>query len=920
MNILLHYIAGVAVIILAVLVLVGWYDQIVPLVKVGSASPPMAFNTAVAFLISGCGLLAIGSRLSRLALPAGIVVAALGLATLAEYGWPGSFGLNLAPHSDILPLVSDMPVRMAPNTALCFLLVGFALVLAGLPWNFRLRWAGGAVAGSLVLAFAAVPLLGYASRLPMAYEWGRYIGMAINTAGGMVVLGGGLVAMAWWRDAASGHERLPRWLPLTGTLGMLAVTIALWQALYSAGLQHLPGPRQVALGVIAKIVLFFGCVVALGFGAIVLALQRANRHAAALRNAVQLNKTVVESTHYGIVVYDRDLLYRVWNPFMERMTGLSAQEVLGHHPRDVFPFISQPEFIGRLENALAGNSNTTAEVRFVEPETGRVVWAANTSTPLRNADGQVVGVIASIDDITERKLAEEKLKESEARFRQMFEHNGSVTLVVDPEKREIVSANNAAATFYGYSPEDLIGKPLAEINMNEPEDTEQDLNRALGEDLNYFNFRHRLANGELRDVEVYSTPVVIDGKTRLLSTIHDITERKRAEKARIAMETQLRQSQKMEALGTLAGGIAHDFNNLLATILGNVVLGRQDMADNPEALLSLEEINKAAERARNLVQQILTFSRKRANQQVNQKLRPVLEEALKLLRSTLPSGIDLVAEFTDAPLTVCADANQIEQFLMNLCTNAWHALDDNVGRIEIGLAQVRLDAETMQGLDDLAPGDYALISIRDNGCGMDDATLAHIFDPFFTTKDVGKGTGLGLSVVHGIVQAHHGAIKVESAPGAGTMVRVYLPLAAASADIARREPAPRAAPGAGQRVLYVDDEFAMVQLVQRMLDRLGYRTSGFAVARDAVEAVRADPCGFDLVVTDYNMPGMSGLDVAREIRRISPKLPVVISAGYITDELRENASLAGVRNIVFKPNTVDELCQAIQHILSAENE
>jgi CheY-like chemotaxis protein len=288
------------------------------------------------------------------------------------------------------------------------------------------------------------------------------------------------------------------------------------------------------------------------------------------------------------------------------------------------------------------------------------------------------------------------------------------------------------------------------------------------------------------------------------------------------------------------------------------------------------------------------------------------------LRATLPAGVELIVAVADEPIYVRCDANQIEQVLMNLCTNAWQALEGKPGRIEIRLEAVWLDAAATQGLGGLEPGNFARLTVTDNGVGMDEVTRARIFEPFFTTKEPGQGTGLGLAVVHGIVKGHNGAIEVRSAPGKGTTITVHLPVSAELADAMQAAPESAAAQGNGKRILYLDDEEAMVVLVQRMLNRLGYRTSGYLSAEEALSAVRTAPDAFDLVVTDLNMPGLSGLDVARELKRIRPDLPVVITSGYITEDVREKALQEGVRQVVYKPNTVDELCQSIHEILAGE--
>ncbi|MEP7099507.1 MAG: ATP-binding protein [Burkholderiales bacterium] len=389
----------------------------------------------------------------------------------------------------------------------------------------------------------------------------------------------------------------------------------------------------------------------------------------------------------------------------------------------------------------------------------------------------------------------------------------------------------------------------------------------------------------------------------------DITDRRQAERRREQLESQLRETHKMQAIGTLAGGIAHDFNNILGAILGNLALAQHDVAPEHAVQPRLEQIRKAATRARHLVQRILAFSRHQPLELVAQPLRPVLEETIDLLRTTLPASVALALRLSDAPMWVNADATQIQQLVMNLCTNAWHALPQSRGRIEIGLEPVAAPP----GL----AGAWVQLSVRDDGRGMDEATRARIFEPFFTTRDRAEGTGLGLAVVHGIVAEHGGVVTVESAPDRGSVFRVALPLADSLDEIAPAPiAAPAALPGDGQHVLYVDDDPMMLVMVQGLLQRGGYRVSSCADAATAIASLRAEPDAFDIVVTDFNMPQGSGLDVARVARELRPELPVVITSGYLSEELRIAAEQAGVRQLLPKENTVEELGALLRQLLS----
>jgi CheY-like chemotaxis protein len=375
----------------------------------------------------------------------------------------------------------------------------------------------------------------------------------------------------------------------------------------------------------------------------------------------------------------------------------------------------------------------------------------------------------------------------------------------------------------------------------------------------------------------------------------------------------------MEAIGTLAGGIAHDFNNILAAILGNVALTRAHVAQEPVALNGLDQIERAGVRGRSLVQKILAFSRMQPHALVNQPMRPLVEEAVVLLRSTLPSLVELELRLADTPLQVGADATNIQQILMNLCTNAWHAMRGGSGRIAIALNRVELGAEAARALGEIPPGAYAHLSVSDNGSGMTEATRVRVFEPFFTTKRVGEGTGLGLSVVHGIVVAHRGAIAVDSTPGRGSTFHLYFPLAPLPAiDAPDEAAAPEAPRGQGEHVMYVDDDPAMLPMIESLLQRAGYRVTALDRPRDALARVRAEPTLFDLIVTDFNMPEMTGLDLAKELARIVPGLPVVISSGYLSDEMRAAAVRAGVRGVLQKEYSLEQLAALVHTVLAGD--
>ena len=379
-------------------------------------------------------------------------------------------------------------------------------------------------------------------------------------------------------------------------------------------------------------------------------------------------------------------------------------------------------------------------------------------------------------------------------------------------------------------------------------------------------------------------------------------------------EAQLHQAQKMESLGTLAGGIAHDFNNILGAILGNIELAMTELEPRHPAQAALGEIQQASLRARDLVRQILTFSRRRPQQLENIALKPIVEETFRLLRATLPAGAALRLELAEAPLYVQADATQLQQVLMNLCTNAWHALHDESGRIVVGLAGAVIEAAEAQARG-VAAGAYAHLWVKDTGSGMDARTLERVFEPFFTTKSTGQGTGLGLSVVHGIVVAHHGCITVETALGQGSTFHVFLPAIPEPLALPASRERAALAEAHGEHVVYLDDDETVMLVMVRILERAGYRCSGFTEAPAALAAIQAAPAGVAAFITDYNMPGRSGLDVAREAAALAPDLPVAISSGLITDELRERARDSGVFAVIEKENAFREIVPLVRRLV-----
>ncbi len=627
------------------------------------------------------------------------------------------------------------------------------------------------------------------------------------------------------------------------------------------------------------------------------------------------------------VRHDGEREYRFLSAGIRDIYGFEAEDLM-RNPSLLARYF-HPEDQAMLERdrlaILAGQSNLETEFRVVLPD-GTIKWISNRSSAVSQDEKGFLRV-GMLLDITDRKEAEAALHASEALWKLALESAGDGVwdwnLVTDEE-----FFSSGMKAMFGYDETDDVNLSFELDNSTHPEDVAQ----MLADRQAHFEGRAPVYRNERRirckDGQwkwVLSRGMVLSrdesGKPlRMIGTHTDITEHKLAEAQHRALEVQLRESQKMEAIGTLAGGVAHDFNNLLAAILGNLVLAREDLGEQHPAQESLTEINRAAIRARQLVQQILTFSRRQAQEMVRQPLTPLVEEALGLMRSLLPAGLKLVARLPAAGLPVLADATQMQQVLMNLCTNAWQAMEDRAGDITVALREVRLDASQGLQLGGLASGAYACLSVADNGPGMDEATQQRIFEPFFTTKAPGAGTGLGLAVVHGIVKAHRGVIALHSRPGEGARFDVYLPLAsegALEAAAPPTAPAPTATPVVqGKHVIYIDDYEALVFLVGRLLRKQGYRASTFESGEAAVAWLRENPDdAVDLVVTDQNMPGMSGVDVAREARAMRPGLRVAIVSGHVNDKLIAEATAAGVSDVMGKQDSMDALGEAIRELL-----
>ncbi len=520
---------------------------------------------------------------------------------------------------------------------------------------------------------------------------------------------------------------------------------------------------------------------------------------------------------------------------------------------------------------------------------------------------------AIIFDITESKLAEKALRDSELKFRTITEQMAEVVFVIDTSK-VLTYVSQAFERIFGYTAQEVTGHIFTDyLDEGEIPRSLVIFNEILSRERtnNLLEFRFRKKNGSLFFGEVHIHYHKDQDFAGMIGLIRDITEQKREEEEKQLLESHLRKSQRLETIGTLAGGIAHDFNNILTPILGYAEMGVMSLGEEEPLYQYFSEIMLAAQRAQQLVAQIMTFSKTEEGESTVVSVQAVISEALKLVRPLIPVTITIEPHFEFCH-NILADSSKLHQVILNLCTNAFHAMEQSGGVLRVDLREVTLDGSMMKLFPDFRQSRYVRITLSDSGCGMDARVMEHIFEPFFTTKPANKGTGLGLSVVYGIIKSFRGGITVESKPGNGTTFTIYLPVIDEQALKTLEETA--YARGSGT-ILIVDDEDAALKMLRLMVTKLGFKAEAFTVPQAALELFEQHPEAFDLVITDLTMPGMTGVELAGKIHKTSPKLPIILITGY-AEGINDSDLLnqAGIRRLLKKPLRVTEIASVLKEL------
>jgi PAS domain S-box-containing protein len=632
----------------------------------------------------------------------------------------------------------------------------------------------------------------------------------------------------------------------------------------------------------------------------------------ALEESLSRYKALAESTY--AITWEFDIAADQWtyvSPQAKRILGYAPEAWKDRewwmeriHPED-------REWVSDFcQKAISQGVEHVFEYRFIAHD-GRTVWLYDIVN-VEMQDDHPVKTRGVMIDITKRKQTEAALQDSEEKFRSIVAGSLNAVLLTRPDGG-ILTVNQAACDLFQMTEQELTESGRnAVVDLTDPR-----LAPALAERERTGKVMAEL-NLKKKDGTIFpavvSSSVFSDSKGNQYTSmiIRDISDSKHAEAENIKLHQQLRQAQKMEAIGTLAGGIAHDFNNILTSILGytDLALGFVEAGSRIKEYLS--EVQTASYRAGELVKQILTFARQTENERRPIKVKHIAKEALKLLRASIPASIT-INQNLECEAVILGDPSQVHQIFMNLCTNAAQAMSDDSGVLTVHLSDVQTETDSIEKNEFLKSGNYLKIIVTDTGIGIPEKDIESIFDPYFTTKGIGEGTGLGLSVVHGIVKSYGGEILVDSEPGRGSTFTVYLP--ALKKRVEAAPAAPEVLPGGHERILVIDDEAAIARMCHQLLTHYGYQVTIQSSSLEALAIFKNRPADFDLVLTDMTMPDMNGARLAEELKKIRPDIPMILCSGYSRMISEEKASEIGISAYIRKPFVKNELLKTIRNLL-----
>ena len=598
---------------------------------------------------------------------------------------------------------------------------------------------------------------------------------------------------------------------------------------------------------------------------------------------------------------------------LKRISGFTIEEIKKRGGWESLIYPEDMPIAMKQFEALFNNQATAVEYRIIS-KSGEIRWMRDYARPVMDdAQQNLKYIFGAVQDISERKEAERALQASEENYRELVENINDSIFMADNEGK-LIYVSPAIESISGYHPADLVGRMVQDFIHPADQDSIKENFRQLTHGIIIpSDYRIITKTGHTKWVRISSNPVIKDKKiTHVRGILTDIDAAKKVEAENTRLQEQLQQSQKMEAIGTLAGGIAHDFNNILSAVIGYTEMAMVEAEEGTALHQNLMEVFRAGGRAKDLVKQILTFSRQNKKETQPVQIKLIAKEVIKFMRASLPATIKIQQSIhTDA--LIMADPTQIYQIILNLCTNAGYAMAENGGLLEVKLADIQVEADMPATHPDLRPGPYIQLTVSDTGHGIPKPILKRIFDPFFTTKEKDKGTGMGLSVVHGIVGSYGGSISVTSEPEKGSIFTVYFPCVERTEE---SQPQAQANIETGtEHILLVDDEEALVRIGKKILESLGYKVTTRTSSLEALELFKAKEGKFDLVITDTTMPNMAGDKLAQEMILINPQIPVILCSGYSSHIDQQQAFALGIRAFVTKPILRNEIARAVRNVL-----